>query len=127
MFEAKSDLGDMLVKEVIQYDYKIFDLNGRRCGIGSLETTNPGYGLGRKQEILEGMKELKKEQNLDFIMLCIVDILQEKNTTIVLDEDTKTLEEMFTTQVSENLADLGNRISRKKQLAPIATDYFNSL
>ena len=73
------------------------------------------------------MKELKKEQNLDFIMLCIVDILKEKNTTIILDEDSNTLENMFQTQVSENLADLGNRISRKKQLAPVATDYFNNL
>lgn len=127
MFEAKSDLWDMPVKEVIQYDYKIFELNGKRCGIGSLETTNPGYGLGRKQEILTWMQELKKEQELDFIMLCIVDILQEKNTTIVLDEDTKTLEEMFQTNVNENLADLWNRISRKKQLAPVVTDYFNSL
>lgn len=41
MFEAKSDLGDIPILEVIQYDYKIFDMNGRKCGIGSLETTNP--------------------------------------------------------------------------------------
>jgi len=72
------------------------------------------------------MQGLKTEQNLDLIMLCIVDILEEKNMTIILDEDTQTLEALFQTNVSENLADLGNRISRKKQLAPIITDYFNS-
>lgn len=127
MFDAKSDLGDMPVKEVIQYDYKIFELSGKRCGVGTLETTSPNYALGRKTEILEGMKELKSEQHLDFIMLCIVDILEEKNTTIILDEDTSTLEEMFETTVEDNLADLGNRISRKKQLAPVATEYFKSL
>ena len=42
----------MPIKDVIQYDYKIFDMNGRKCGIGSLETTNPGYAFGRKAEIL---------------------------------------------------------------------------
>lgn len=126
MFEAKSDLGDMPVKELIQYDYKIFELNGNKCGVGTLETTNPGYGLGRKDEILSWLEALKAEQNLDFIMLSIVDILEEKNTTIVLDwNDTSILEEVFNTSVQDNLADLGARLSRKKQIAPDLTEYFN--
>lgn len=60
-------------------------------------------------------------------MLSIVDILAEQNTTFILDEDTPTLEAIFAVAVSQNEANLGNRISRKKQLAPVATDYFNSL
>ena len=127
MFQAKSDLGDMPIKDVIQYDYKIFDMNGRKCGIGSLETTNPAYAFGRKAEILMGLKDLKAEQQLDFIMLSIVDILAENNTTFILDEDVAILEAIFDIKVSQNEANLGNRISRKKQLAPLATDYFNSL
>jgi len=85
----------MPIKEVIQYDYKIFELSGKRCGIGSLETTNPGYAFRRKSEILDGLRELKKEQNLDFIMLSVVDILKEKNISLVTDEDSKTLESIF--------------------------------
>ena len=49
------------------------------------------------------MKELKAEQDLDFIMLCIVDILEEQNTTIVGNEDVTTLEAIFDTHVHENL------------------------
>lgn len=85
----------MPITEVIQYDYKIFDMNGRKCGIGSLETTNPNYAFGRKSEIILGLKALKTEQQLDFIMLSIVDILAENNTTFILDEDAKTLEAIF--------------------------------
>jgi len=127
MFQAKSDLWDMPIKDVIQYDYKIFEINGRKCGIGSLETTNPDYAFGRKQEILWWLKEIKVEQNLDFIMLCVVDILSETNTTFILDEDSNTLEAIFWVKVNDNQADLGNKISRKKQIAPLTTDYFNSL
>ena len=127
MFEAKSDLWDMQVKDVIQYDYKIFELSGKRCGIGSLETTNPWYAFGRKSEILIWLQELKVEQKLDFIMLSIVDILTENNTTIVADEDSDTLENIFWVHVRDNEADLWNRISRKKQLAPLATEYFASI
>lgn len=127
MFDAKSDLWDMPAKDVIQYDYKIFELNGRKCGVGTLETTSPDYVIGRKQELLKGMSELKSEQNLNFIMLCVVDILEEKNTTIVLDEDSQVLDTIFGSSTQENLADLWDRVSRKKQIAPDITEYFNSL
>ncbi len=124
MFKAKSDLWDMPILDVIQYDYKIFEVNEKRLGIGTLETTNPSYGLGRKEEIIEGFKTLKQDQNLDFIMLCIVDILQEQNTTIIGDEDAQDLENIFHITVENNLANLGKRLSRKKQLAPDIMEYF---
>ena len=93
----------MPVKDLIQYDYKIFELNGKRCGVGTLETTNPEYGLGRKEEILQGLEALKIEQSLDFIMLSIVDILAEENTTITLDGfDSEIIEKVFTTSVSHS-------------------------
>lgn len=128
MFEAKSNLWDMAVKDLIQYDYKNFEFGKTKIGVGTLETTNPAYGLGRKDEILTGMQELKQEQNLDFIMLSIVDILEEKNTTIVLDgNDTSILETVFDCRVEDNLANLWARLSRKKQIAPDLTNYFNAL
>lgn len=126
MFEAKSDLGDMPIKDLIQYDYKNFEFGNRKIWVGTLETTNPGYGLGRKEEILEWMQELKVEQCLDFIMLSIVDILWETNTTITLNEDNSVIEDVFWGKVHENLSDLWARLSRKKQIIPDLTDYFNN-
>jgi inorganic pyrophosphatase/exopolyphosphatase len=43
----------MAVEKVIKYDYKEFNFNGTKAGIGTLETTNPGYALGRKDELLK--------------------------------------------------------------------------
>jgi len=51
MFNAKSDLWDMDIEDLIKYDYKEFDLNWTKAWIGTLETTNPWYGLWRKEEI----------------------------------------------------------------------------
>lgn len=125
MFEAKSDLWDMPVKELIQYDYKIFEFQNIKIWVWTLETTNPWYGLWRKDEILEWMKELKAGQNLDFIMLSIVDILWEANTTITLNEDNHIIESVFQVSVIENLSNLWARLSRKKQIIPNLTEYFN--
>lgn len=125
MFNAKSDLWDMPVEKVIKYDYKEFDFNGTKAGIGTLETTNPNYALGRKGEILAGLEKIKSEDNLDFILLSIVDIIWEKNTSIVLDgNDSQVVQEVFNTTVENNLADLKNRLSRKKQVVPDLTKYF---
>jgi len=125
MFNAKSNLWDMPVEDLIKYDYKEFDFNWTKCGIWTLETTNPGYGLGRKEEILEWLEKVKKQDNLDFIMLSIVDIIWEKNTTICLDwKESKIISEIFNTEIKENLADLKNRLSRKKQVVPELTKYF---
>lgn len=127
MFEAKSDLWDMPVKDLIQYDYKNFEFENLKIGVWTLETTNPAYGLGRKEEILTGMQELKQEQNLDFIMLSIVDILWENNTTITIDEDSNVIQTVFWADVTDNLSNLWARLSRKKQIIPDLTTYFNSL
>lgn len=128
MFEAKSDLGDMPATELVQYDYKIGEVNGRRMGVGTLETTNPGYALGRKQEILTALTQLKSQQNLDFIMLSVVDILEENNITIALEEDMSVLTQVFSAEDSQdNTVNLGRRLSRKKQIIPDLTAYFESL
>ena len=124
MFDAKSDLWDISVLDLIKYDYKEFNFNWKKAWIGTLETTNPNYALWRKKEILEWLKTIKENDKLDFIMLSIVDILNEKNTTIILDEDAKIISEVFNTEVNDNLADLKNRLSRKKQIVPELSKYF---
>ncbi|MFA5917429.1 MAG: manganese-dependent inorganic pyrophosphatase [Candidatus Gracilibacteria bacterium] len=126
LFEAKSDLGDLDIESLIKYDYKEFEVAGKMLGVGTLETVNPSYALGRKKEILKGLKSIKQNSGLSFIMLSVVDIFGEKNTTIVLDgDDSKIVENIFNTKVIDNLADLKNRLSRKKQVVPELTEYFN--
>jgi len=126
MFHAKSDLWDMEIEKVIKYDYKEFEFNGKKAGIGTLETTNPDYALGRKDEILVWLENIKNNDNLEFILLSVVDIIWEKNTSIVLDgSDTEIIEQVFSTKVENNLADLKNRLSRKKQVVPELTNFFN--
>ena len=125
MFNAKSDLWDMEIEKVIKYDYKEFDFNWTKVAIWTLETTNPGYGLGRKEEILEWLEKIKKQDNLDFIMLSIVDIIWEKNTTICLDwKESEVISKVFNTEIVDNLANLKNRLSRKKQVVPELTKIF---
>jgi len=124
MFNAKSDLWNISIEKLIKYDYKVFNVDNIKMWIWTLETTNPNYALDKKEEILKWLKEIKEKDWLNFIMLSIVDILNKKNTTIILDEDSNILKNVFWVNISNNLADLWSRLSRKKQIVPNLTEYF---
>lgn len=127
MFNAKSDLWDITIDELIKMDYKEFEFNSIKAWIGTIETTNPTYSLGRKLEILDWMLKIKKENNLDFIILSVVDILNEKNITIVPTQDeANIIKIVFNSKTNDNLADLWKRLSRKKEIVPQLTEYFKN-
>ncbi len=126
LFEAKSDLGDISAKDMIQLDYKKFNFAGEDFTIGVMETTNPAFGLNKKDEILKALKEIKEENNLKGVFFSIIDILNEQNFTLTSGEkENKLLEEIFNAKIENNIVNLGNIISRKKQIIPKFEEYFN--
>lgn len=126
MFNAKSDLGDISIEDLIKIDYKEFDFNGTKAGIWVIETVNPTYSMNRKQEILKWLEEIKAKNSLDIVFLSIVDILKEKNITFVLwDKEKQVIKDIYGVDTFDNMADLGNILSRKKQVVPQFTEYFN--
>lgn len=125
MFNAKSDLWDISVEDLIKIDYKEFDFNWTKAWIWTIETTNPTYSLWRKIEILEGMKKIKEQSSLDLIILSVVDILNERNITLVPWEfESSVIKAVFWADTIDNQADLWRRLSRKKEIVPQLTEYF---
>lgn len=125
MFQAKSDLWDISIEELIKIDYKEFDFNWTKAWIGTIETTNPGYSLGRKEEILEWLSKIKKHDNLDLILLSVVDIIGENNKTVILgDFEAKVIKDIFWAEIIDNIANLWKILSRKKEIIPKLTEYF---
>jgi manganese-dependent inorganic pyrophosphatase len=59
------------------------------------------------------------------IMLSVVDILNETNITITpTQQDADIIASVFAAETYDHEANLGNRISRKKQITPLLTDHF---
>lgn len=125
MFDAKSDLGDMPTRKILELDYKVFTGGTKKFGYGVMETTSPEYAMGRKNEIITDLRALKEETGLDAIFFSVVDILQEKNTTFVVgDIEKAAVQAAFGVEVVDMIADLGKRLSRKKELVPQVRAYF---
>lgn len=128
MFDAKSNLGDISVRQIIMMDYKNFEAGGKKFGAGVAETTNPAFILNKKSEIIAELNKIKVEQGVDFIMLSVVDILSEKNTSIIAnDDDAAVVAKVFHAETHDGLADLENRVSRKKQIAAPIAEYFTTM
>jgi manganese-dependent inorganic pyrophosphatase len=125
MFDAKSDLGDMATRKILELDYKVFSVGEKKFGYWVMETTSPAYAMGRKNEIISEMRSLKAETGLNAIFFSVVDILAEKNLTFVAgDIEKDALKAAFGSETIDFVADLGGRLSRKKELEPALRAYF---
>ena len=125
MFNAKSDLGDMDIESIITLDYKKFNFGGNDYAIGVMETTNPAYGLGRKDEILPKLAEIQKRDNLKGVVFSIIDILHEESFTFCSDNETTELfKELFNAEEKDGALFVDNLVSRKKQIVPVFEKHF---
>lgn len=118
MLKAKSDLSKKNAVEILNLDYKIFEYK-QKVGIGVAETATPEDLVARKDELLAGLKKMKEKDGLQYIYFVIVDVLNEHSEMLILGEDELSLaKKAFNGKVENDFMDLGNRISRKKQIAP---------
>ena len=126
MFNAKSDLGDISTYDVIKLDYKEFVFGEEKYGIGFMETASPDFAFDRKTDIVETLSEIKEKDGLKGILFSVVDILNEKNTTIISDEhEAEVLKAVFNgKEIESNVFELGSILSRKKQVVPALEKYF---
>jgi manganese-dependent inorganic pyrophosphatase len=120
MFNAKSDLGDIEVGDLIKLDYKTFTFKDGDYGIGVMETTNVDYGLDRKNEILNKLVEIKEGDNLKGVYFVVVDILNEKGYALYSGDDEKELfTKLFKAEDQDGVLFVDKLISRKKQIVPV--------
>lgn len=125
MFAAKSDLGAISAETLVKMDYKVFPFGSEKWGLGVIETTNPGYVFGRQAELLAALVSEKAAGGLDGALLSVVDILESHNRTLVPGgREVGVVEAAFGVKVQGEVADLGDRISRKKQIVPALEAHF---
>lgn len=120
IFKAKSDVSKLSCEEIVKNDYKIFDFAGKKVMIDQLETVEQDVILRDKKDcLLEAMAKVKSQLGADMIFVVITDILKLNSKLLVLDEVTaKVAEQAFGGEVQKQILDIGERLSRKKEIAP---------
>ena len=119
MFEAKSDLSGMSVREILKGDAKKYSMGGKAILMATLETTKPENALAMQTEFIQEMIALKQDEHFDGIFFFIVDILKTSSTLLLPSEyEVGVAEKGFGETSNNNVMDLPGVVSRKKQMAP---------
>jgi manganese-dependent inorganic pyrophosphatase len=120
MFAAKSDLSDLSLKEIIEADYKDFEMGESKVGVGVAEVAAVHFFKGKTDSIIEKMKEIKMENDLDYLFFGVVDILNKETHLYLIadEEEMKLAKKAFNIEGNKNPEVLRGVASRKKQIVP---------
>lgn len=119
MFEAKSDITGMSLKDLISADYKEYKEKDALFGVSVHETTLADAVLKKKKQILDELENFKKERKADLMFFGVVDIFKQQTHLFVIGEKEKAVaEKAFERQEKDDLMLLPGIVSRKKQMVP---------
>ena len=119
MFAAKSDISDLSASDLLVADSKVFELNGKKVRVSTLETTKPEFALAKLPELSGAITAMKSAESLDYVFFFIVNILTTGSQLYIASEHEKLVaEKAFAKSVEGELLDLPGVVSRKKQMIP---------
>lgn len=125
LFKIRSSVKELGAEEIIKGDFKDFNLNQGKIGVGQVETVDLSEFGSREDELLNTLKKMKQEQDYHTVILFITDIMKEGSQFLVATDDPETLGRAFEADFSEGKAFLEGVMSRKKQVSPKLEEYFN--
>ncbi|HIQ32835.1 MAG TPA: manganese-dependent inorganic pyrophosphatase [Methanothermococcus okinawensis] len=125
LLKAKSTVSKMKPEEIVELDYKEYNFNGRKVGIGQVEVIDIGEIQEKKEEIFRILQEKLKE-GYDLILFLITDIMRGGSEVLVVG-NREAFERAFNVKLEGNSVYLEGVMSRKKQVVPPLERYYKGL
>jgi manganese-dependent inorganic pyrophosphatase len=119
--EVKSKLSDVSgisIEDIIKRDYKDYEMNGKKVGVGQIEVIDLSLIEPRKQEIYQELTRIKREGKYHTIVYMLTDIMKEGTELLVVTDDPTIIEKAFGKKLEGKSIWLDNVMSRKKQIIP---------
>jgi len=117
MLRAKSSIDGVPMKDLVFRDYKDFDMNGKKVGIGQLELAAIDQVAGIRAELLKALEDVKKEGRHS-VMFMLTDVVKEGTELIVLSDEPAVIEGAFGGKIANGTMWVAGMMSRKKQTVP---------
>ena len=118
MLKAKSSVDGVPAKDLLNRDYKDFDMNGNKVGCGQLELATLEQVADIRDDLLNAMKEQKAEGGHHTILLMLTDVVKEGTDLLVLSDDPAVIEGAFGAKMDGDSMWVPGMMSRKKQVVP---------
>ena len=108
------------VEELFKTDYKEFHIAEQNMGVSQITCVDAEVLLGRKEEFIRMMEELKLRKEFDMVLLMLTDVLLE-GTHLLFVGSSDVIRQAFSKEPGENYIFLPGVMSRKKQIIPMLT------
>ena len=118
MFKVKSAVDGTPMRDLVNRDYKDFNMNGNKVGIGQLEVVDLSILDKVKAGLQAEIEKVKAEGGRHSVFLLLTDIMKEGSEMLIASDDPSVVEKAFGAKPSGNSVWLDGVMSRKKQVVP---------
>ncbi|MDL2317051.1 manganese-dependent inorganic pyrophosphatase [Desulfovibrio sp. OttesenSCG-928-A18] len=116
MFKVKSAVDGVPPKELVFRDYKDFDMNGKKVGIGQLEMIDISMVDGIKGQLMTELAAVKADGRHS-VFLLLTDIMKEGSEMLICTDDPSVVKKAFGVDGDKSVW-LPKVMSRKKDVVP---------
>jgi manganese-dependent inorganic pyrophosphatase len=117
MLKAKSAVAGVPPMDLLDRDYKDFDMKGKKVGVGQLELATLDQVASMRDELYKVMQE-KKAGGRHSVLLMLTDVVKEGTDLMVVSDEPAMIEKAFGSKLQGNAMWIDGMMSRKKQTIP---------
>ena len=121
MFKAGTSLVGKTVDEIFNQDFKKFSFDNLKVGVAQVNSMDIEGFLPYKKDMLDYMNKFAEDNNLEFTLLLLTDIINANSEIFVGGPRPELVEKAFNVQLTDRQGTLEGVISRKKQVVPAIT------
>ena len=121
MLKAGTSLVGKTVDEIFNQDFKKFSFDNLQVGVAQVNSMDIEGFLPYKKDMLDYMNKFAEDNNLEFTLLLLTDIINANSEIFVGGPRPELVEKAFNVQLTDRQGTLEGVISRKKQVVPAIT------
>jgi manganese-dependent inorganic pyrophosphatase len=117
MLKAKSSVAGVPIRDLVFRDYKDFDMNGKKIGIGQIELATLDQVADIREELYKTIAAVKAEGRHS-VLFMLTDVVKEGTDLMVVSDEPAIIEKAFNGKLQGQSMWVGGMMSRKKQTVP---------
>lgn len=124
MFKASSNIKDRTPQSMIEEDLKAFTMGPHKIGVGQVSLMGMDGFEDVRATLTAAIEAHRVAQGMRYLCLMITDILTDTTELIVKGDNPEEVAKAFGKEIVNGSVDLPGVLSRKKQVVPQMTTYF---
>jgi manganese-dependent inorganic pyrophosphatase len=125
MLKAKSSVDGVPAKDLIFRDYKDFDMNGKKVGIGQIELATLDQVADIRDNLYKAVEEVKADGR-HTVLFMLTDVVKEGTDLMVVSDDPAIIENTYNGKIEGQSMWVDGMMSRKKQTVPPLQEAFGA-